>query len=796
MLMRDQDLGVQGRREPFASCDRSTAGKSVESLLLALFAKEGLREGQLEAVLEVLAGRDCVVLLPTGAGKSLVYQLAGLCMPGRTLVVDPLVALIDDQVAGLRSYGMDRAAGISAKDNRLDEAADAHFVFVAPERLQRQNFRDELTERSQVLPINMAVVDEAHCVSEWGHDFRPAYLNFGNVLRSSCSGALGEPPLLALTGTASRAVLTDVLFQLGIANERENTLVRPASFDRPELAYRVARAAPENAEAALRGELRAMPGRFGAVGAAFFEPTGRSSDTYSGIVFVPTVNGHHGLGDTLQEVRLIARSAVGYSGGPPKGIRVKEWERRKTRNAEAFKNDEASVIVTTKAFGMGIDKPNIRWILHYGLPPSIEGYYQEVGRAGRDRRPAHCVLLLTEDNHERNRQRLSDDTAAGGTFGSRGFQRDDVDTALWFHRQAFPSRRREHDTLMEVFGILSAGDVRVPLGSGKVKAAGKRALHRLAVLGVIGDYHLEGGWSRETAVVRYLDPEPQDIVGGLLAFVERSQPGRLAGMRRSLGLPYDSVRSAAAECGSRLIEFVYDTVERSRRRSLREMWLLASDAAHDGEVVRQRVLEYLTEGDVAPLVLQLTEKPSFAFEDWAGSWSAISTVEDAREWRAATARLLGSYPDHPGLLASRGLAEALIPDGDAEEFERNLEQSLLQARDRYGASRADTAETVRWLLRVLGESAQSRPEEIAWAASADVSALRLLAEHGPVEPPGLAASVVNLAHRARVGRETAAEWLDANWHRSPHLAVLRLADTLDTAAALQDAVIERYAPGS
>ena len=141
MLMRDQDSGFQSRCEPFTACDQSAAQKSIEALVLALFAKESLREGQFEAIAEVLAGRDCVVLLPTGAGKSLAYQLAGLCMPGRTLVVDPLVALIDDQVAGLGSYGMDRAVGISAKDNRLDEAADAHFVFVTPERLQRQNFR-------------------------------------------------------------------------------------------------------------------------------------------------------------------------------------------------------------------------------------------------------------------------------------------------------------------------------------------------------------------------------------------------------------------------------------------------------------------------------------------------------------------------------------------------------------------------------------------------------------------------------------------------------------------------------
>ena len=275
-------------------------------------------------------------------------------------------------------------------------------------RLQRQPFRDELKERAQISPVNLAVVDEAHCVSEWGHDFRPAYLNFGKVVRSACAGALGEPPLLALTGTASRVVLTDILFQLEITNDHEHTLIQPESFDRSELAYQVIRSTTADQEATLRGELRALPARFNAVGATFFEPTGRNWDTYSGVVFIPTVNGRHGLQDTLKEVRSVARSAVGYSGGRPRDVSFGDWNRQKTHNAEAFKNNRASVIVATKAFGMGIDKPNIRWVLHYGLPSSIESYYQEVGRAGRDRRPAHCVLLLTEDDPERNSRRLSD----------------------------------------------------------------------------------------------------------------------------------------------------------------------------------------------------------------------------------------------------------------------------------------------------------------------------------------------------------------------------------------------------
>ena len=315
VLVSDNPTGPLIRIEPFASCDSDEDRRAaLEAVMRAVFAKPELREGQFEALAEVLAGHDCAVLLPTGAGKSMIYQLAGLCLPGSTLVVDPLVALMEDQIHGLRMHGIDRAVGISSRTRDLPrEPGDAHFIFVTPERLQRQKFRNELAAAAQTTPVNLAVIDEAHCVSEWGHDFRPAYLNFGMTLRGACNGALGKPPLLALTGTASRAVLKDVLFQLGIRQENENSIVRPSTFDRPELSYRVVLATPDDSEVRLQGELRAMSGYFGAVAATFFEPTGRSN-TYSGIVFVPTVNGWHGVSETWTLVRALVPTAVRYSG--------------------------------------------------------------------------------------------------------------------------------------------------------------------------------------------------------------------------------------------------------------------------------------------------------------------------------------------------------------------------------------------------------------------------------------------------------------------------------------------------
>lgn len=777
VLMRDQFQIEHGRRDAVTSADIEPEDRraALEVVLRAMFAKQQLLEGQFEAVTSVLSGRDCAVLLPTGAGKSMIYQLGGLCLPGRTLVVDPLVALIEDQLDGLRDHGIDRALGISA-NSLTKEARDAYFVFVTPERFQRQSFRNSLIAGADVEPVNLAVVDEAHCVSEWGHDFRAAYLNFGTTLRSTCVGKLGVPPLLALTGTASRAVLTDVLFQLGIVDDHEHAIVRPASFDRPELSYQVLRCAAEDSDATLRRVLAAMPGRFGAVAAMFFEPTG-DENTYSGIVFVPTVNGWHGLNDTMQTVRGSAATAVPYAGSPPRGIEHAEWDRRKKQSTAAFRENRAPVIVTTKAFGMGIDKPNIRWTVHYGLPGSIEAFYQEVGRAGRDRRQAHNVLILSESDPEHSSRLLGGGTGGSGGTSSSRMSRDDVSVALYFHNSSFPGVGKELDSLLEMLDALES-DQRVLIGGGPGADGKQRALHRLAVLGLVDDYCLEGGWSSTAAVVRRREPDPEAIVENLLEFVERSQPGRLGAIRGAVERSYGTPRDAVEACGRQLIGFVYDTIEQSRRRSLQEMWLLATEADGDGEV-RRRILDYLTEGDIAPVVQGLAERQVFAFADWLDHWAAVGSESDAREWRSVTARLLGSYPDHPGLLAGRGLAEALLPEGNLAEFERNVAQALTSARTRYQATARDMDEGVVWLLDLLGLPEGTSP------------ARQFLRRTTP-ESSALAAAVVEAARRAGVMSGRIDRWLDANWRRHHELAVLRLASNLEWANDLAHAACARY----
>ena len=322
------------------------------------FGYDSFRPGQEEIVSALLAGRDALAIMPTGAGKSLCYQVPALLLPGLTLVISPLISLMQDQVKGLNAAGI-HAAFINSSltetqiARALDLAAEGSYklVYVAPERLESPVFRSFAAGAD----ISMVTVDEAHCISQWGQDFRPSYLKILDFIDS-----LPRRPIVsAFTATATREVKDDIVCTLRLHDPK----VLVTGFDRPNLYFQVERT--RRKDDFVIQYLRGHPGE-------------------SGIIYCATRKNVDKLQELLTEYGF---AATKYHAG------LSAEARRKNQND--FIYDTAPVIVATNAFGMGIDKSNVRFVLHYNMPQSMENYYQEAGRAGRDRLPSQCVLLFS-----------------------------------------------------------------------------------------------------------------------------------------------------------------------------------------------------------------------------------------------------------------------------------------------------------------------------------------------------------------------------------------------------------------
>ena len=336
---------------------RAAAIKPLKHLMRGTFGLDRFRPGQEAVIKSVVAGRDTIAIMPTGAGKSLCYQLPALHLPGATIVVSPLIALMKDQCDKLNELGVSArqlnstipAAEVAATLEAIS-AGEIEFVFATPERLEDQAFLGALRRTD----IDLFGVDEAHCVSEWGHDFRPAFLSLGAAVK-----ALGAPPVLALTATATERVLSDIVRTLGLRDPATINL----GIYRDNLHYSVHHTATDIAKQKRLIEL--LRGTEG-----------------TGIVYVATVKHCEEVGRLLEAEGIAAATYHGRLAA-------------RTRHSvqDQFMAGALKGIVATNAFGMGIDKPDIRFVVHYDMPGSLESYYQESGRAGRDGAAAECVLL-------------------------------------------------------------------------------------------------------------------------------------------------------------------------------------------------------------------------------------------------------------------------------------------------------------------------------------------------------------------------------------------------------------------
>lgn len=523
----------EGQQEQFNS-----KRKALRFVLKNIFGFEEFRNGQERIVINALGGRDTIGVLPTGSGKSLCYQLAVLLQPCISFCVCPIKSLMLDQDLNLKRRGISRTAFLSSdlsdqERNQVQQSFSSGkywLVFVSPERFQSTTFRKYLSDMTlkRQLKFAYAVLDEVHCVSEWGHDFRVSYLNLTKTIRHYCSGIT----MFGLTATASYNVLKNILIEFQMKNKRD--VISTPSFTRTELYFEVIKIGVPNErmykndslmvkvrKTSKYKELKRLLNYYVNIFRNLLHDEGNKSRC--GIVFFPFVNGPfgcYGVSETLKEdfeadIRF-------YSGEEPKDYICpdKIFDDYKKQVQEDFKENKFTLLCATKAFGMGIDKPNVRYTIHHGIPSSLESLYQEAGRAGRDRQKATCTVIYNPEI-DTVRKEVEDVLKAESTI-------EELQQIVQEHRFDGRDAIRQmvlmaggmttHDAeKMEIIKLLggyafpNARNVRIRADKGMHDALQEtqKYLYHLSLIGVVADWTVD--WKGNSVGVDFCDYSKESV---------------------------------------------------------------------------------------------------------------------------------------------------------------------------------------------------------------------------------------------------------------------------------------------
>lgn len=625
-------------------------------LLQSIFRKHAFWEGQARAITRLLQRLSTIVLLPTGGGKSLIYQFAGLLHPGVTLIIDPLVALITDQVEHMNDMGFDRAGYISSTleaDERKQELSkiakgEYYYVFVAPERLQMEDFRSALRTLISRYPISLAVIDEAHCVSEWGHDFRPSYLHLGlNIERYCSNDQVDPPPIVGLTGTASYSVLTDIQTELNIFSQ--DAIIEPTTFERKEIKFHVYTVEAREKKSQIKIIKDQMPRDFKKNPQSFYELRGEK--TNCGIVFCLHAGKHSSLG-APKVANLLGHDHY-FTGKIEKD--------QKIFLQKGFKNNKIQELVATKSFGMGIDKSNIVYTIHYTIPNSIEAFYQEAGRAGRTGKEnsSHCYVIYSDDNMKLINDVIfnKDHQVAMKKLDSVGWDdRGDIFHHLWLLYNTYSDRSEEKNIVFKLWQtklypqvsnlpIGGTNSVKISFGKGdNNRGLIEKSIFRLVLLGVVTDYDID--WQHRNFNVRVINVSPEVILEALRKYFNKYKFKEYAeDMVKQINL--ENISTTISEAINSCIDFVYDEIVTKRKQALITMANICKDF-RDHDHFSESILNYLQESEFTPILREWINMPfnEIGMDSINDVLQSVENHEQSRKLVGTTRRMLDEDPEN------------------------------------------------------------------------------------------------------------------------------------------------------
>lgn len=677
----------------------------LQNILLQDVLNLTFNEGQLPIIANVLSRNDTIGLLPTGSGKSVCYQLAAILQPAISFVVCPIKSLMYDQKADLDLCRFTRVNHITSDDDGEDKEKIQNefgngkylFIFISPERFQIKTFRQYFSAVNKKFNIAYAVIDEVHCLSEWGHDFRTAYLNLSNTIQKLCS----DFNFIGLTATASINVLKDIQVEFGIKQDNVKT---PVDYTRKELDFEVVDDGNDKVGTIkqLLGELHESEEILAAKG----------NDSRCGIIFTPTVNGKKGcyplslvLSEHFQtEIKYYSGSVPKTDGRPIMGD--KEYDEYKKQVQQEYRANEFTLLTATKAFGMGVNKPNIHFTVHYGIPGSMEALYQEGGRAGRDKvkfneQQAKCLVLLSKSTKPKQLidQFWIRETQLSKLNELRTQIDGDLNTNFFLFSLGLDVIKDEFETikkLHERYSVSNEKNVRVEgkdIGVNKAKT--EKAIYRLSQLRIIEDWTINNFFGEGEFEVDYSEFDSTSIKNSLLKTINKYDPdfsfasinieAKYSTYRRILNAPegYSDFDKYILI----LLQWSYDNFAYNRRQSLKNIYENCFEFS-EGNITKQefkaRLENYFKFNQSSYVLQHIAENPK-DIERWFEVFYQVDEnivtdkflVSRQREaLRDNLSRFLESYMYNPGLDLISGLLRLWLDDYENIDGGKRFESSL------------------------------------------------------------------------------------------------------------------------